>query len=109
MQAEENNFTHELLWFINQQMEAYASTSGKPLGECPIISDQSTPNHHLATLYRWDENFHDAHLVASWFNAFGITDLSIMQTLYDANNLDDELEENERKWDVYFVVNSQLN
>ncbi len=89
-------------------MEDYALHSSTPLGECSIISPQATSEHYLATLYIWDDTFHDAHLVASWFNAFGIEYLSIMQTLYDVNNLDDELEENERRWEVYFAVQETL-
>ena len=97
---------NDLLHFINAKMDEYAQTRGNLLGECPIISPQSEPNHHIATLYIWDETFHDAHLVASWFNEFGIDELSIIQLLYDANSLDDELGENERKWDVYFSVSN---
>ena len=94
----------DLLHHINSKMQTYAENSGEPLGECPIISPQTMPGHHIAILYIWDETFNDSHLVANWFNEFGIDDLSIIQTLYDANNLDDALEENERKWDVYFAV-----
>jgi hypothetical protein len=97
---------HKLLQFINAKMDEYSQNSGITLGECPIIGEQSTPNHYTATLYIWDDTFHNAKLVASWFNEFDIDDLSIIQTLYDANQMldEDEFEENERKWDVYFSL-----
>lgn len=104
MQINSDQIVSELLEFINLKLVEHANITGNQLGECPIISPQSMPEHHIATLYICDETFHNAQLIASWFNAFGIEDLSIIQTLYDANNLDHELEKNERKWDVYFSL-----